>query len=89
MTFRSDTNLRKTIQQEIENVPSSALPDIYKIIKKKKKKAAVKTKSSLTKRERILALAGSWKDWDDEDFNNFIKEIYDRRSKSFGRKRRI
>jgi hypothetical protein len=34
-------------------------------------------------KERIMKLAGAWKDMDEKDFQHFLDDIYGRREKSF------
>jgi hypothetical protein len=44
-----------------------------------------KSKISHSK-EKILKLAGAWKDMNESDFQSFINDIYERREKSFTRR---
>lgn len=49
----------------------------------------LKTLELLPPKNKILDFAGTWKDMNDNDFNEFIENVYERRKESFRTRRQM
>lgn len=76
-----------TINETLKMLPPEAkkeVADFVEFIAQKYLKR--KAKSNPAKR-KLLKFAGTWKDMDEEDYNNFISEVYERRQRAFAQRR--
>lgn len=76
-----------TINETLRMLPPEArrqVVDFVEFIAQKYLKKKVRDNRS---REKILKFAGAWKDMREEDYKGFIDDIYDRRKRSFSRRR--
>lgn len=73
------------IMQEIRQVPNEKLEEVYKFVKSLNKNTSGKN----SHKKDLMSYAGSWKDMNDEDFKDFIKETKRTRKNLFSRKIKI
>ena len=74
------------INETIKMLPPEArqtVADFVEFIAQKYLKKQPKTNHS---KNEILSFAGAWKDMNENDFQNFINDVYERREKSFKRR---
>lgn len=65
-------NIRELILRKIQVFPDSLLEEIYRYLLTLEKKP--------TKKEKILSFAGAWSQMDDQDFDDLLSSIQERRS---------
>jgi len=73
---------KQKVVDELEQIPREKLPEIYDLIHHYR----VGLEQSGSRRDQILALAGSWKEMPEEEFNAFLDDVATRRSKAFHRR---
>ena len=79
---------RQKLVEEVGALPEASLRDIYYLVHGYRLGVQTEKARDLQHSKEItLSLAGAWSDWDDEDFNNFLDEIYSRRSQASRRER--
>jgi hypothetical protein len=66
-----DNNLRQELIHKIESLPFEKLKEVDKLITSLSKQESKKSK--------LLKFAGSWKDMNNNDFDNFIDDLKKRR----------
>lgn len=69
---------------EISLLPDDKLGEVYNFIHYFRL-GTDKTRKSDT---NLLSFSGSWKDMDDEEFDDYLSDISERRNKAFSRRRR-
>jgi len=74
------TELYQSVLQKLGQVPADNLAAIDTFLDGLVKKAPKKKQDT---REVILNLAGAWKDWDDQQFENFLKQTFEVRRSLF------
>lgn len=75
--------LRDKLLEEIEKFPKDKLADLYNLIHYFRLGLQVREVNP----EKIIQLAGSWKDMSEDDFNEFLSDITRRRKKAFSSRR--
>lgn len=76
--------IRQKVVSEIKLIPDDKLTELYDFVHFFR--LGIETKKSVSKNE-IMQLAGCWKDMPAEIFNDFLKEITQRRNQAFKRRR--
>jgi hypothetical protein len=76
--------IKEKVLQEIDLIPDDKLPDVYNFIHYFRLGLE---KAGLPDTKSNLAFAGSWQDMPDEMFDDFTKEIEERRHQAFSRRR--
>lgn len=71
----------QSILYRLSNVPASYLQQIDDFLQRFNKEI----KQRAQNREQILALAGSWNEWQEEDFQEYLKETQKVGAELFGR----
>lgn len=71
------------IIDEIKLIPNDKLAELYDFIHFYRLGLETTKNSTL----EIMSFAGCWEDMPDEEFQNFLKEISDRRRHAFSRRR--
>jgi hypothetical protein len=77
------TTMREKILDEIAKIPDEKVPEIFDFIHYFRMGLGQKT----TNPQKILQLAGSWKDLTDDEYNEFIENIMNRRKGAFNSRR--
>ena len=73
------TLARNKLLKEIAKIPDDKVADIYRLIHYFR----LGIQSQKGNPEKILKLSGSWKDMSENDFNDFLNEVKDRRKTAF------
>lgn len=82
------TNWRLKLLEEVSLLPETSLKDMYYLVHRYRLGLqAEQTHDVHTSKEITLSLAGAWQDWDDDDFQDFLDDVYRRRSESSRRER--
>lgn len=66
-----EKDIKKKIIQRIENIHGKKLNQVYEFLKK--------IDTDNTKKRKLLSYAGIWSDMDDASFEDFTKNLRDRR----------
>jgi len=74
---------KQKVVDELEQIPREKLPELYDLIHHYR----VGLEPGGSRRDQILALAGSWKEMPEEEFTAFLDEVTTRRSRAFHRRR--
>ena len=72
------------ILNEIKNLPSNRLEEVYHLIHSLKPKAEINSLED--SRRKILNFAGAFNDMNSKDYMEFLKYMYDTRNKLLDRK---
>ncbi len=75
--------IRTRVQKEIELIPEDKLADLYNFIHYFRLGIELSSGGS----QQTMRFAGSWRDMPDEDFDDFTREIAERRQQAFSRRR--
>jgi hypothetical protein len=75
-----------TIDETLKMLPPEAKQEVVDFAEFVAKKYIKSKRKVYHPKERILQLAGAWKDMHENDFQDFISGIYERREKSFKRR---
>ena len=78
-----------TINETLRMLPPEAKREVADFAEFLAQKYLKKRVNTTSPKERILSFAGAWKDMNEEDFQNFIDEVYERRERSFARRKEI
>jgi len=78
-----------TINETFDMLPPEARKEVVDFIEFIAQKYQKKHIKQTTQKERILNFAGVWKDMDEDDFQNLVNEVYERRERAFTRRREI
>lgn len=78
-----------TINETFDMLPPEARKEVVDFIEFIAQKYQKKRIKRTTQKERILNFAGVWKDMDEDDFQNLVNEVYERRQRAFTRRREI
>ncbi len=70
-----------TILEELKNVPTDRLEDLYSIVRSLRSN----TKKSTTSTNKILSFAGAFGDMPSDDYNDFLKHTEQTRKDLFDR----
>ncbi|NOZ61080.1 MAG: hypothetical protein GXO74_05320 [Calditrichaeota bacterium] len=73
------STMRKKLLDEIAKIPDEKVPDILQFLHYSRLGLGAKASSP----QKILQLAGSWKDMSDGDFKDFLNDVTTRRKKAF------
>ena len=77
----SQTELYQSVLKKLGDLPAEYLIQIDDFLSQLSKKAQKQTHQ----RDKTMALAGSWKDLSEEDFQDYLKHARESGSESFGR----
>jgi hypothetical protein len=75
--------LRTRVQKEIELIPEDKLAELYNFIHYFRLGVEVSGGGG----QQIMQFAGSWRGMPDDDFDEFVREIAERRRQAFSRRR--
>ncbi len=75
--------IKRRVLQEIELIPEDKLADLYNFIHYFRLGIELSSGGS----QQTMSFAGSWRDMPDEDFDDFTREIAERRRQAFSRRR--
>jgi len=76
------------INETLRLLPPEAKQEVFDFVEFLAQKY-LKKQSTSDRAKRILSFAGSWKDMNENDFQGLENEIYERREKSFSRRREM
>jgi hypothetical protein len=71
------------VQKEIELIPEDKLSDLYNFIHYFRLGIELSSGDA----QQTMRFAGSWRDMPDKDFDDFTREIAERRQQAFSRRR--
>ncbi|NIM12450.1 MAG: DUF2281 domain-containing protein [Candidatus Aminicenantes bacterium] len=77
------------INETFELLPPEAKQEVIDFAEFLAQKYLKKQPGNNHSKEEILNFAGTWKDMNESDFQSLIREIYERRKKSFTKRRKI
>jgi hypothetical protein len=78
-----------TINETLKSLPPEAKQVVAEFVEFLAQKYLKKKPKIVSSKEKILNFAGVWKDMDENDFQDFLSDVYGRREKSFKRRRKI
>jgi hypothetical protein len=85
---KEDMDWRLKLLEEVSLLPEASLKDMYHLVHRYRLGLRAEEASDLQRcKEITLSLAGAWQDWDDDDFQTFLDDIYRRRNQSSRRER--
>jgi hypothetical protein len=77
------------INETFKLLPPEAKQEVVDFVEFIARKYLKKKPKVTHPKKEILSFAGSWKDLDENDFQSLISDIYERREKSFTRRRNL
>jgi hypothetical protein len=77
------------INETLKLLPPEAIQEVADFAEFLAQKYFKKQTKINSAKKKILNLAGAWKDMNDNDFQTFINDVYERREKSFTRRRNL
>ncbi|MEM6430305.1 MAG: hypothetical protein AAF708_13775 [Deinococcota bacterium] len=85
---KEDMNWRLKLLEEVSLLPETSLKDMYHLVHRYRLGLDAEEANDLQRSKEVtLSLAGAWQDWDDNDFQAFLDDIYRRRSQNSRRER--
>ena len=81
--------VREKVYQEIEQIPLNRLSELYQFIHDFRLGLESAPIAPISDTHPILAFAGSWGDFPNDDFATFLDETRQRREQAFSRRRPI
>jgi len=73
------STMREKLFDEISKIPDEKVPEIFDFLHYFRLGLGMK----LSNPQRILKLAGSWKDMSEDDFDDFLNDVTNRRKNAF------
>ena len=78
----NQTSLYQSVLKKLGDTPAEYLPDIDRFLSEINRTADIR-KTKAGNREKILALAGSWGDMSEEDFQDYLRKAKETGSELF------
>ena len=78
---------RERVAREVELMPEEYLADVFRLLHFFRLGIGNQP-GQRNKAERILQFAGSWGDWQESEFSDFLAETANRRQTAFSERRR-
>ncbi len=76
-----------TINETLKMLPPEAKKEVADFVEFIAQKYLKKKSKTNQAKRKLLNFAGTWKDMDEEDYQNFISEVYERRQRAFAKTR--
>ncbi len=77
------SEIKSRLTEEISLIPAEKLPELYNFIHYYRKGLETEPNNA----EEIMKFAGYWADMSEDDFDDFFKEVGERRQLAFSRRR--